>query len=55
MRLFGWFRRKPTRVAFRFVPYRDAPALLEAGWTIAKEEDTNTALGYVYLERLEPR
>jgi len=48
-----FFRAKPKRVALRFVPYREAEALILAGWTIAKEEDQNWVFGWVYLELLE--
>jgi len=35
----------------REVPYAEADELLNKGWTLAKEEDTNHIFGKVYLER----
>jgi hypothetical protein len=47
-----WPKRK-IRKDFAIVSYHDAEALLEKGWTLAKEEDRNRVFGYVCLELLE--
>lgn len=45
---------RPTRTGLRFVPYwPDAALLVRDGWTVAREEDRNRQLGWVWLERLE--
>lgn len=45
---------KPRRLELRLVPYYpDGDQLCREGWVIAKEEDTNRLLGFVYLERLD--
>lgn len=48
-----WFGPKPKRIALKLVHYDNANAYLERGWRIAKEEDNNRKLGFVWLERLE--
>ena len=49
--------RKPSknRIEVRYLPYDVADALMkhEKGWQIAPEEDTNTRLGWVWLEKVE--
>lgn len=47
------FPLEPRRLELKFVPYYDAEELLKDGWTLAKEEDNNTVLGWVWLEKLE--
>ena len=47
------FRTKPKRLELRLVPWKQAGALLDSGWQIAKEEDMNHIPFHVYLERLE--
>ena len=49
--IFPMLKRK--RIGLMLVPYRAADVLLEAGWTIAPEEDFNHRIGIVYLEKLE--
>lgn len=45
---------KPKRLELRFVPYYpDGDKLCREGWVIAKEEDHNRMIGFVFLERLE--
>lgn len=44
--------RKPRRLELRLVTYSEAEALLREGWTIAREEDHNGKIGWVYLEKL---
>lgn len=45
---------KPKRMELRFVQYYpDGNRLCREGWTIAKEENTNRTIGFVFLERLE--
>jgi hypothetical protein len=44
---------KRQRIGLMLVPYKAADALIEAGWSIAPEEDNNHRLGIVYLEKLE--
>ena len=58
--LGGWWKRllrpKPKRLELRYLSYTEADKLIRetsGAWTIAKEEDTNHVLGWVYLERLE--
>jgi len=55
---FGWLfrRRRQKRLELRFVSYADADILIRESpdeWKIAKEEDANPRLGWVYLERIE--
>lgn len=47
------FSKKPKRVDLKLVSYDNANAYLERGWRIAKEEDTNRSIGFVWLEKLE--
>jgi hypothetical protein len=47
------FAKKPARIDLKMVRYDNADAYLERGWKIAKEEDTNRKIGFVWLERLE--
>lgn len=53
----NWFRKlfapKPKRLDLQLVSYDNANAYLERGWRIAKEEDTNRKIGFVWLEKLE--
>ena len=49
---FGRFTR-PKRLDLRFVTWTEGEKLLHEGWTIAKEEDKNNAIGWVWLELLE--
>lgn len=45
---------KPKRLELRLVPYYpDGDKLCREGWVIAKEEDHNRMIGFVFLERLE--
>lgn len=53
------FRRPPKRkrLELRCVPYSEASALINSTteeWEIADEENRNGAIGFVFLERLEP-
>jgi hypothetical protein len=41
------------RISLVFVTYGEAESLIKNGYTIAKEEDNNHKLGWVYLELLE--
>jgi len=55
---FGWLfgRRRLKRLELRFVSYAAADILIRESpgeWKIAKEEDANPRIGWVYLERLE--
>ncbi len=51
------FTRKPKfkRVELRFVPYQIGDMLIKknVGWRLAKEEDRNKLIGWVFLERVE--
>ena len=50
------FKKKRKRLELRFLNYADAYFLLKSTrntWVIAKEEDYNRIMGWVYLERLE--
>lgn len=57
----NWFTRlvryffpvKRKRLELRCVTYLEGEKLTREGWTIAKEEDRNRHIGWVYLERLE--
>jgi hypothetical protein len=52
LKIFPRYRR----IELAFVHYDSkgrADKLIAEGWTIAKEEDTNGAIGWVYLERRE--
>ena len=53
--LFNWIKRKPkkVRVGIKFVPYNIADSLTKKGWTLAKEEDKNRVIGWVWIELLE--
>lgn len=60
---FDWlrctFRRPPKRkrLELRCVPYSEASALINSEteeWDLADEENRNGAIGFVFLERLEP-
>jgi hypothetical protein len=44
---------RPKRIGFRFVNWLVGDALIRKGWTLAKEEDKNSFMGYVCLELLE--
>ncbi len=46
-----WHRFTTIRVNFQRVPYTEAAELIAQGWEIAKEEDTNIIIGFVYLEQ----
>lgn len=56
-RCYQWLTKpKPKRAELRYLSYLDADKLIRetnGAWTIAKEEDTNRCLGWVYLERLQ--
>jgi hypothetical protein len=53
-KILRWlFPKKKTRVGFKCVLWAEAEPYLKAGWTIAKEEDTNRVIGVVFLEKLE--
>lgn len=50
------FKKKPKRLELKFLSWRDAGDLIRrtnGAWTIAKEEDKNTVIGMVWLERLQ--
>ena len=52
----NWLKKllkKQRRKWLRLVGVGYADILIRAGWTIAKEEDTNHNIGQVYLELLE--
>lgn len=52
--LFG-LKPKRARLEIRFLTYAAADKLIRetnGAWTIAPEEDKNTLIGMVYLERL---
>lgn len=54
--MFSWIQKlfnKPKRLELRYVTWTEAGRLLHEGWTVAKEEDYNHRLGWIYLERLE--
>ena len=53
LRWFLGLKPKLKRLELRCVPYHEAGDLLHEGWTIAREEDRNRRIGWVYLERLE--
>ena len=42
-----------VRKELRFVSYIEGERLVRQGWRIAKEEDTNHVLGFVFLELVE--
>jgi hypothetical protein len=48
-----FFPPRPKRLELRFVTYAEGDKLVREGWAIAKEEDRNRLIGWVYLERLE--
>ena len=48
-----FFPKLKTRKELKFVSYSDAEELIKNSWTIAKEEDSNHQIGFVYLELLE--
>lgn len=54
---FVGLRSKPKRLELRLLPYGEADAILRdpgmGSWRIAKEEDHNRMIGYVFLERIE--
>ena len=45
-----WHRLTTKRLKLELVHYAEADKLINEGWEIAKEEDTNTHYGFVYLE-----
>jgi hypothetical protein len=47
-----FFRKRKVRKDLVFVSYGHAEELLKQGYTIAREEDHNHVLGFVYLELL---
>lgn len=52
----GFCPTKRKRLELRFLSYPEADKLIRetnGAWTIAKEEDKNHCIGWVYLERLE--
>lgn len=52
----GFCQPPRKRLELRFLSYADADKLIRetnGAWTIAKEEDNNRCIGWVYLERLE--
>ena len=55
--MISWLKKlfyKPKRLELRLVPYYpDGDRLCREGWVIAKEEDHNRMIGFVFLERLE--
>ncbi len=57
MNLWRWlFPRKRKRLDLRLVSYATAEELCARDhecWRVAKEEDTNKALGWVWVERIE--
>lgn len=46
-----WHRLTTTRVNFGLFKYSDADEMLNKGWELAKEEDTNLSPLLVYLEQ----
>jgi len=51
-----FFPPKHKRLELRFVTYTEGDKLIRktnGEWTIAKEENNNRCIGWVYLERLE--
>lgn len=51
-KMFGIHKRK--RLELRLVPYYpDGDKLCREGWVIAKEEDHNHMIGFVFLELLD--
>ncbi len=59
--MISWFKslfEKRKRIELRFLSYSQADELIKetnGAWTIAKEEDSNHLLGWVYLELLEQK
>ena len=56
MRFLFWRRPKARRLEFRYLSYAAADRLIretQGAWTIAPEEDRNSVIGMVYLERLD--
>lgn len=63
MNLKNLFKRKPKyrRLELKFVDYATGDKMIRGNegkpeseqWVIAKEEDTNYSIGWVYLERRE--
>lgn len=54
--MINWIKRlfiKPKRLDLCFVSYAESDKLIREGWTVAKEEDNNESIGYVWLELLE--
>ena len=50
-----FFSPKRKRLELRFVTYAEGDKLIRetnGEWTIAKEEDNNRCIGWVYLERV---
>lgn len=55
--LLNWIRREAElkRLDLRYVRYNEADALIKSDprWRIAKEEDRNSHIGYVWIEQVE--
>jgi len=50
------FKKHPKKRELKFLSWRDADYLMKQNvgvWTIAPEEDNNTVMGMVWIERLE--
>lgn len=60
-RLYYRIFKRYRRIELKFINYYDADLLIKSGegkpeseqWFIAKEEDNNRVIGWVYLERKE--
>ena len=50
-----WYRLTTKRIEIVYVSFREANNLMKSDpkWKIAKEEDNNPVLGFVFMERRE--
>lgn len=52
-----WHRLTTKRIDIKLLPYDEADELMknDSSWEIAEEEDYNSAIGFVFLEKREKK